>query len=285
MKQIVIISGKGGTGKTTLTASFASLAENKIMCDCDVDAADLFLLLNPDIQKEEDFIGLKNAYIDMEKCNQCGKCMENCRFDAISDFKVNPIKCEGCGVCEFVCPTGAITMIDTPNGKIFSSETKYGPFFYAKLYPGAGNSGKLVTEIRKRAFKLAEEKKNDFIIIDGSPGIGCPVIASISGTNTALIVIEPTLSGEHDFMRIAGLTEHFKIKTLVCINKFDINKEITERIENICKEKNITVAGKIPYDSLVIKSMIENKPVVEFVDNEVTAEIKKIWNILKSESI
>ncbi len=281
MKQIVIISGKGGTGKTTLTASFASLAENKIMCDCDVDAADLFLLLNPDIQKEEDFIGLKNAYIDMEKCEQCGKCMENCRFDAISDYKVNPVKCEGCGVCEVVCPLGAITMIDTPNGKIFSSETKYGSFFYAKLYPGAGNSGKLVTEIRKRAFKLAEEKKNDFIIIDGSPGIGCPVIASISGTNTALIVIEPTLSGEHDFMRIAGLTEHFKIKTLVCINKFDINKEITEKIENICKEKNITVAGKIPYNRLVIKSMIENKPVVDFVDNEVTAEIKKIWNILK----
>ncbi len=283
MKQIVVISGKGGTGKTTLTASFASLAENKIICDCDVDAADLFLLLNPKILKKEDFIGSKKAKINQKKCNQCGKCMEYCRFDAIIDFKIDPIKCEGCGVCEIVCPKNAISMHDSKDGKLFTAKTKYGPFFYARLNAGSGNSGKLVTEIRKRALNLANEKKYDLIIIDGSPGIGCPVIASISGVNMALIVIEPTLSGEHDLIRIAELTGHFKVKTFVCINKYDINLEITNKIEQLCKKQKITVAGKISYDPVVTKSMIAHKPFVDFTDNDAVKEIKKIWDKLISD--
>jgi len=277
MKQIVIISGKGGTGKTTLAASFASIGNNKIICDCDVDAADLFLLLNPDTLKKENFTGQKIAFMNIKKCNQCGKCSQYCRFNAINNFKVNPLKCEGCGVCEFICPAQAISMNDSKDGKIINSKTKYGPFFYARLNPGSGNSGKLVTEIRKRALNLANKKKYDLIIIDGSPGIGCPVIASISGTDLALIVIEPTLSGEHDLKRIAALTRHFKVNTCVCINKYDINPRITEKIIKLCKKQNIPVAGKISYDPAITKSMINSKPVVEFIDNKTTKEIKNIW--------
>lgn len=277
MKQIVIISGKGGTGKTTLSASFAVLAQNKIMCDCDVDAADLFLLMNPDIEKQEDFIGSQKAMIDPEKCIRCGKCITVCRFNAIINFQVDPVKCEGCSVCTLVCPNSAVSMSDSNDGIVFSSQTVYGPFFHAQLNPGSGNSGRLVTEIRKRAFALANEQKQDMIIIDGSPGIGCPVIASISGTNLALIVIEPTLSGEHDLKRIASLTEHFKIKTMVCVNKYDINQEISDHIENICKEKKIDLIGKIPYDRSVVKAMLSNQPVVKFTENGVTEQIKNIW--------
>ncbi len=280
MKELVIISGKGGTGKTTLTASFAALAENKIICDCDVDAANLFLLLDPKVKKEEEIFTQKIAYIDEDKCTKCGICEENCRFNAISNFKVEEIKCEGCGVCEFVCPEEAILLKDVATGRIITADTRYGPFFYGILYAGAGTTGKLVTEIRRKAFNLSAEENNDLIIIDGSPGIGCPVIASITGSDVALIVTEPTLSGEHDLGRIAKLTKHFNVKTFVCINKFDINPEVTERIENWCVNEDIIIAGKIPYDPIVTQAMLKAKPVVDFVDNKVTDEIKKIWEVL-----
>ncbi len=283
MKQIVIISGKGGTGKTTLTASFASLAENKIMCDCDVDAANLFILLNPRIISEEEIVTSKIATIDETKCIKCGRCEEHCRFDAITNFKVDSMKCEGCGVCKIICPVDdAVCLQDSASGRIFTAETKYGPFFYAQLNPGSGNTGKLVTEIRKRAFNLALEKKSDLIIIDGAPGIGCPVIASVSGTDLALIITEPTLSGEHDLIRVAKLTEHFKVKTFVCINKFDINPEITNRIEKICNEKKIPIVGKVPYAPVITKAMIAGKPIIEFIDNDITKEIRNIWENVKS---
>lgn len=285
MKELVIISGKGGTGKTTITASFASLAENKIMCDCDVDAANLFLLINPTILEEEEIRFSKVANINEEECNKCGICEENCRFKAISNFKVDPIKCEGCGVCELVCPLDAISLESFTSGKIFTTTTKYGPFFYAKLNPGAGNTGRLATEIRNRAFNLANENGSDLVIIDGSPGIGCPVIASITGTDIALVVTEPTLSGEHDLERIIKLTECFRVKTFVCINKFDINPEITKRIEKYCQSKGLMVAGKIPYNPVVTEAMTKGFPVVEFVDNEVTDEIKKIWGLLLKEVV
>lgn len=285
MKQLAIVSGKGGTGKTTLTASFATLATNKVICDCDVDAANLFILLNPQILKQEDIITSQRAIIDKSKCIKCGKCETYCRFDAITEFQVDNVKCEGCGVCKIVCPVeDAITLQNFVGGKIFTSSTKYGPFFYGKLKPGTGNTGKLVTEIRKRAFNLATEQKKELIIIDGSPGIGCPVIASLSGTDMALIVTEPTLSGEHDLMRIAKLTQHFKIKTFVCINKFDINLEISEKIEKLCKKLNIKVIGKIPYDPIVTNAIISGKPIVEYTENSVTDEIKKIWRCLYEDS-
>ncbi|MBN1898177.1 MAG: 4Fe-4S binding protein [Spirochaetes bacterium] len=277
MKQIVVISGKGGTGKTTLTACFAALSKNKIICDCDVDAADLYLLLGPDIMHEENFTGSKVALIDPEKCSECGECVKACRFDAIIDLEIDPVKCEGCGVCVYLCPEKAIVMNNRVDGTIFLSDTSYGPFFYARLNAGSGNSGKLVTEIRKKAFQKASDMKSELILIDGSPGIGCPVIASISGTDLALIVIEPTLSGEHDLLRIAGLTEHFKIPTLVCINKFDINEDISNKIENICNEKKIPVVGKIPYDPIVTRAMIEKKTVIEFTDRPVKEQIQNIW--------
>ncbi len=285
MKQLVIVSGKGGTGKTTLTASFAVLAENKVICDCDVDAANLFILLNPQILKEEAIITSQRPIIDKSKCIKCGKCEKYCRFDAITEFQVDNVKCEGCGVCKIVCPVDdAIVLQDFAGGEIFTTETEYGPFFYGKLKPGAGNTGKLVTEIRKRAFNLANERKKELILIDGSPGIGCPVIASVSGTDLALIVTEPTLSGEHDLIRIAKLTQHFKVKTFVCINKSDINPQITERIEKLCKELDIKVIGKIPYDPVVTKAMMNGKPVVEYTENDVTKEITKIWRCLYEDS-
>ncbi|MCK4225556.1 ATP-binding protein [candidate division WOR-3 bacterium] len=283
MKELVIISGKGGTGKTTLVASFASLSLNTITCDCDVDAANLFLILAPEVEKEEEFSGQKIAFIDENKCTECNICEEYCRFDAIDNSRIKEIKCEGCGVCEFVCPTGAISLKDVVTGRIITANTKYGPFFYGHLYPGAGTSGRMVTEIRKKASALSKKNDSDLILIDGSPGIGCPVIASITGADLALIVTEPTLSGEHDLERVIKLTRHFNVRTFVCINKFDINPEITERIERRCKNEDIIIAGKIPYDRVVTKAIIEAKPVVDFVDNEVTDEIKKIWDILLRE--
>ncbi|MCK4776878.1 MAG: 4Fe-4S binding protein, partial [Actinomycetia bacterium] len=200
MKQLTVISGKGGTGKTTITAALADLAENKIICDCDVDAANMHLLLNPVIKSEEDITASQVALINSSECTNCGLCEEHCRFDAVlnnmGSYIIAPIKCEGCGVCELVCPENAITMKDRVAGRVYSADTKYGPFIYGKLIPGSGNSGKIVTTIRKKALELSSQNNAELILIDGSPGIGCPVISSISGTNAALIVIEPTLSGK-----------------------------------------------------------------------------------------
>ncbi|GAI05092.1 unnamed protein product, partial [marine sediment metagenome] len=219
MKQIVVISGKGGTGKSVIAGSFASLAKNKVMADCDVDAADLHLLLHPTVKETHEFSGGKTAFIDERRCTECGKCQEVCRFEAIDNYVVDPISCEGCGVCFHICPEKAIKMVDDLSGKWFVSETKYGPFVHAKLGIAEENSGKLVTLVRQNAKLIAEKEKRDFVIIDGPPGIGCPVIASLSGVDIALIVTEPTLSGIHDLERIVGVAHHFGIKGVVCINK------------------------------------------------------------------
>lgn len=284
MKQLVVISGKGGTGKTTLTASFAALAKNKVICDCDVDAADLFLLLDPSGSNEEDISLQKKARIDPDKCTRCGKCVKSCRFDAISDdYTVDGIKCEGCGVCGLVCPSGAVVMSPSVDGKIITADTRYGPFFYARLKPGSGNSGKLVTEIKKRAFHKAGQAGCDLIIIDGSPGIGCPVIASLAGADLALIVTEPTLSGEHDLKRVLELAGHFRIKPFVVINKSDINPQNAGHIKKICGLANVKFVFEIPYDPVVTKSMIAAKPLVEFADNGLTGRIKQIWGVIHEE--
>ena len=277
MKQIVVISGKGGTGKSVITGSFASLAKNKVMADCDVDAADLYLLLHPAVKETHEFSGGKTAFIDESRCTQCGKCQEVCRFEAIDNYVVNPISCEGCGVCFHICPEKAIKMVDNLSGKWFVSQTKYGPFVHAKLGVAEENSGKLVTLVRQNAKLIAEKGKKDFVIIDGPPGIGCPVIASLSGVDIALIVTEPTLSGIHDLERIAGVAHHFGIKSLVCINKYDLNLVVTRKIEEYCRHNNIELVGEIPFDISVTEALVRGLPIVEYSNNQVTAEIKNLW--------
>jgi len=278
MKQIVVISGKGGTGKSIIAGSFASLARNKVMADCDVDAADLHLLLHPIIKETHEFKGGNTALIDNAHCTQCGKCQEACRFEAITEFKVDPISCEGCGICFYICPEKAVKMEENFSGRWFISETRYGPFVHAKLGIAQENSGKLVTIVRQNAKRIAEKESRDFVIIDGPPGIGCPVIASLAGVDLALIVAEPTLSGIHDLERVAGVTRHFGIKSLVCINKCDLNLVIAQRIKECCQNSNIELVGKVPFDVSVIEALVRGLPLVEYSNNHVAAEIKNLWS-------
>ena len=277
-----MISGKGGTGKTSIAAAFASLAKNAVLADCDVDAADLHLILKPKIKKTIGFHGLKIASIDKDHCIDCKKCHTSCRFDAI-DEEINLIKesCEGCGVCAYVCPVDAISMVDRDSGFAYVSETRFGPMAHAVLKTAEEASGKLVTVVRNNAKTLAEEKKKDVIIIDGPPGIGCPVISSITGVDLVLIVTEPTLSAIHDLKRILGVADHFEIPAVVCINKFDINCENTEKIEQYCKKKNVEVVGKLPYDAVVTEAMIHEKSVVEFSDGDMTNSIIDMWHKIR----
>lgn len=282
MKQIVVISGKGGTGKTVLTASFAALADKKVMADCDVDAADLHLLLHPAIKKRFEFRSGKTAKIDKKLCQQCGKCVVACRFNAISeDFVVDPISCEGCALCSYICPTNAIRMEENLSGEWFISDTKYGPFVHAKLGIAEENSGKLVTKVKQEAKKISEEKKLDYIIVDGPPGIGCPVIASLAGADIALIVTEPTLSGMHDMQRIIDVAVYFKINTKVVVNKYDLNLDNTKEIESMCKDKNIDVIGRIKFSKEVNESIVKSVPAVEYIKNGVSKEIASIWQKIK----
>ena len=277
MKQITIISGKGGTGKTTITAAFAALAKNQVMADADVDAADLHLILKPSIQKEELFYGGRAPVLDLEKCNECGLCEEHCRFEAIHDFAIDPISCEGCGFCAHVCPQKAITMKENLCGEWFISQTRFGPLVHARLGIAEENSGKLVTLVRQQARLIAEKEGRDFIIIDGPPGIGCPVIAAIGGVDLVLVVTEPTLSGIHDLERVLGVAHHFNVPAMVCINKMDINRENTEKIKKYCQKNRISIAGEIPYDPIVTQAMVAEKSIVEFDDGAISIEAKKIW--------
>ena len=286
MKELTVISGKGGTGKTSITAAFASLAKNAVLADCDVDAADLHLILNPVIKKTIDFQGLKIAEIDKNKCIDCKKCYQSCNFDAI-DEEINIIKasCEGCGVCEYICPVAAITMKDRDSGFAYISETRFGPMAHAMLKTAEEASGKLVTVVRNNAKTLAIENKKDIIIIDGPPGIGCPVIASLSGVDMVLIVTEPTLSAIHDLERILDVAKYFDITAIVCINKYDINTENSEKIENYCKMNNIDVVGKLPYDTMVTEAMIHQQSVIEFSEGKLSDNIISMWDKIKEKLI
>jgi MinD superfamily P-loop ATPase len=282
MKQLVVISGKGGTGKTVIAAAFASLSINKVIADCDVDAANLYLLLHPDVQEVHTFSGGKKAFLLYDQCSLCGECVEPCRFEAISQAEdgrvfIDPVSCEGCGVCSFVCPSKAIEMRDSTSGEWYVSRTKYGPFVHAKLGIGEENSGKLVSEVRRKAAEIGTQNKVDYVIIDGPPGIGCPVIASLSGTNLALVVTEPTLSGIHDMERIVAVARHFQIPTACCINKYDINLENSSRIEAWCQDHSVPLLGKIPYDEEVIRSMVQGYPLTEHTESVASEEIHKLW--------
>jgi len=286
MKQITIISGKGGTGKTTLVGSFAALAENKVIADCDVDAPDLHLLLHPEIIKREEFKGLKVAVMDKTLCTECGTCEETCRFNAIaltedSGYAVNPARCEGCGACVFSCPQEALTLKERVSGYAFISKTNYGTMAHAELNIAEETSGKLVTVVRNRAQQVAEKEQRELILIDGAPGIGCPVIASLTGVDLALIVTEPTMSGLHDLERILDVTSHFGIGSVVCINKYDINEENSGRITEFCRQRGIEVVGNIPYDPVVTEAMVAGKPVVEFSEGKVSEAIKEVWGRIK----
>ncbi|NIQ06340.1 MAG: (4Fe-4S)-binding protein, partial [Candidatus Korarchaeota archaeon] len=264
MKQIAVVSGKGGTGKTTITASFAALAHDIVIADCDVDAPDLHLLLHPQIIETQEFKSSKLAVVDETKCVECGLCRDACRFDAINkDFQVDPFLCEGCGVCVVVCTEEAISLKERISGYAFISKTKYGTMSHARLNPGEANSGKLVTLVRHNARQIAEKENRHLILIDGPPGIGCPVIASVSGVDAGLAVAEPTMSGIHDLERALQLLNHFHVTPFVCINMYDINRNNTERIVKFCEKNKLEVAGKFPFDPIVTEAMVAGETVVE----------------------
>ena len=277
MKEVVVLSGKGGTGKTSIVGSFAAIAKNKVMADCDVDAADLHLLLSPSIKETNEFRSGQVAVIDNDKCIECGLCQELCRFNAIKDYKVEPVSCEGCGFCSHICPVDAINMKECKAGDWFISDTKHGLLVHARLGIAQENSGKLVALVRQKAKELAEKNGLDYIISDGPPGIGCPVISSLSGVSLALIVTEPTLSGIHDMERVLAVCKHFGVPAMVCINKYDLNDKNTIAIHDYCRENGIDVAAMIPFDNAVTEAMVKGVSVVEHSDGRVAREIKSLW--------
>jgi len=287
-KELVVISGKGGTGKTSVVACFAALAENVVLADCDVDAADLHLVLEPTVIRSEDFSGGSRARIIAEKCVGCDKCKQVCRFDAVFDdgpandvidktYRIDPIACEGCSVCAHFCPAEAIEFGPVVNGQWFICDTRCGPMVHARLGVAEENSGKLVSVVRQQAKKIAQTQNRDLILIDGSPGIGCPVIASITAADMVLIVTEPTLSGLHDLKRVVGLAKHFDIPALACINKWDLNPEVANQIETDAKRLGVQVAGRIRYDRAVTEAQINKQSVVEYTENGVATDIRKLW--------
>ena len=291
MKEIVVISGKGGTGKTSIVASFAALANNAVLADCDVDAADLHLVLEPDVKETHDFSGGKLASVITEKCIGCGRCEEVCNFDAAvfngppndvveRTYTIDSIACDGCGLCVHYCPVDAIEFKDAAGAQWFISDTRFGPMVHARLGIAEENSGKLVSLIRKQSKQIAAEQNRDLIIVDGSPGIGCPVIASIVGADLVLAVTEPTISGQHDLDRVVELTKHFRIPTAVCVNKYDINVKITKAIEKKALERDLKVVGKITYDIAVTKAQIAARSIVEYSSNGLKDQIVSLWESL-----
>ncbi len=290
MKEIVIISGKGGTGKTSLAACLVVLAGRPVVADCDVDAADLHLVLNPLVKKTEDFVGGKMAKILPDKCSGCGKCLEICRFGAVvrdegkkPEYAIDHIACEGCGVCSYFCPDKAIEFQPAVNGQWFISDTRYGAMVHARLGIAEENSGKLVTLVRSQAKKIAENENSSYIIVDGPPGIGCPVIASVTDSDAVLIVTEPTMSGEHDLGRVIELINHFKIPAYLCINKFDINPGMSKKIEENAVTNGVTVVGRIRYDRAVTEAQVKGVPVVELADTLAAKDIRDTWGNLVRE--
>jgi MinD superfamily P-loop ATPase len=284
VKELIVISGKGGTGKTSVLGAFATLAENKVLCDADVDAADLYLILEPDIKDRRDFKEGHRAVIDKDKCTECGVCRELCRFHAISpEYEVDPIDCEGCGVCVYFCPAEAIEFPLKTCGELFTSDTRCGPMVHARLGIAEDNSGKLVTLTRQQARELAKNKGLNLILTDGPPGLACPVIASITGADGVLIVTEPTLSGHHDMDRVVELANHFEIPASVCINKYDLNRDMTETIEAYARDRGLPTVGRIPFDPSFTEAMVQKQTIIEYDSSCSAAQaVRGIWERLRS---
>jgi MinD superfamily P-loop ATPase len=284
MKELVVISGKGGTGKTSIVAAFASLASNKVLSDADVDAADLHLIMSPQATERHDFQAGHSAIINPDKCTACGLCRELCRYNAISeDYTVNHLDCEGCGVCVHFCPEKAVDFPVKTCGEWYLSKTRFGPMVHARLGIAEENSGKLVTLVRQEARKVAEAKKLDLILTDGPPGIGCPVIASLGGASAALIVTEPTVAGRHDMERVAQLADFFRVPVTVCVNKADLNPESTRDIQRYAEQKGYKFLGAIPFDPAFTKAMVEGKTIFEYDKHTNGGKaVAQIWTELLS---
>lgn len=285
MKQITVVSGKGGTGKTSVTSAFASIAQNKILVDCDVDAADLFLTTRPEIKQTHQYPGGKVAKIDPEICTNCGLCIDLCRFDAIKlveeQTTIMEFSCDGCRLCEIACPVDAIHMEENTDSRWYESETRFGPMVHAKLGIGEDNSGKLVTLIRDKAARLAKENALDTVLIDGPPGIGCPVISTLTGVDVALMVTEPTLSGMHDLKRLIELAKGFKLKNFVLINKYDLNPELSEEIEAYCAAQEIKVLAKVPFDKLFVEALVNLQSIHEYAPSSpISRQLEAVWTQL-----
>ena len=313
MKQIVVLSGKGGTGKTTITAALAHLASQEasiVLADLDVDAANLELVLAPRLLESHDFVGGKRAVIDPELCTACGTCAEVCRFEAVSPhptpwpsplsqnwergggggeaaggevraYFIDPIACEGCAVCFYQCPAGAIRLEEPVAGRWFRSETRFGPLFHARLFAGEENSGKLVTLVKQQARLAALDLGAEYLLLDGPPGIGCPVIAACAGADLALLVAEPTVAGIHDLERALATTDHFGVPALVVINKHDLNPTRSQEIADYCAARGIALVGRIPYDTVVTEAMVRGLPVTEYEDGPVSRELGRVWERMK----
>jgi MinD superfamily P-loop ATPase len=290
-KQLVVLSGKGGTGKTSVVAALATLATGKVLADCDVDAADLHLVLDPRRRHREPFTAGKEARILPERCSACGECVHYCRFGAISMargagersvYAVDPLACEGCGLCARVCTCNAVEMLEPEQGEWFISDTRHGPLVDARLNIGGENSGKLVTLVRNGALALAEEIGAGLVLVDGPPGIGCPVIASVTGADLVLAVTEPTVSGAHDLERAASLIQGFGLPLAVCINKSDLNPDMAERIRELCLARGFPVVGELSYDTAVVRAQVEGQSIVEYGGSVVADQIRDMWKILDS---
>jgi MinD superfamily P-loop ATPase len=280
MKELVIISGKGGTGKTSLMAAFAALSKNKVLCDADVD---LHLLTNPRVLQRADFISGHTARINPGLCSECGLCRDLCRWDCIGEtFEVDPIGCEGCGVCVHFCPENAIEFPENTCGEWMVSDTRLGPMVHARLGIAEENSGKLVTLVRREAKKLAEENQLELMLTDGPPGVGCPVIAAIGGADAVVIVTEPTVAGIHDMKRVVDLADHFKVPVMICINKYDLNPDMTHAIETFAENRHTPCVGRIPFDRAFTEAMIQAQTVIEYGNGlPVNNNIRAIWHRIK----
>jgi len=284
INELVVLSGKGGTGKTSIVGALAALIPDKVLCDADVDAADLHLLLDPQVQERHDFYSGHQAHIDSDQCIQCGECLDWCRFGAISDdFVINPLLCEGCGVCFHLCPVQAVQFPDNLCGEWYISRTRFGPLVHARLGIAEENSGKLVVLVRNEARRLAEEQDRPWLVTDGPPGIGCPVISSLGDASAVLLVAEPTVSGQHDLERVAALAEYFGLPVLVLVNKADLHWEAAEKIAQFCAERGYPFLGHLPFDPDFTRAQVEGKTIMEYDNMKLRALLTEVWEKLQTE--